>query len=223
MRRLLFSAVRRARRVVDFVLIEWPRGVPREAARTVWLEDVGFAHRNRRSYAPSPWRLLRRLLPVDAVSPDDVFADFGCGLGRVVLEAAEQYPFKRVVGVEIVPRFAAAADSLLRRNAGRLRASSWEIVNEDVARYRMPDDVTIAYFYDPFAGDLFDSVVEQLERSIERRPRRLRIVYLTPVESARLERVPGLVITRRGTTGVISTGARYDYVVAEVRALPSAP
>jgi SAM-dependent methyltransferase len=221
--RLLLSAVRRARRVAEIVLLERPRGVPREAARTVWLEDVGFAHENRRSYAPSPWRVLRRLLPVDTVSSGDVFADFGCGMGRVVLEAAEHYPFRRVVGVEIVPELAAAAALLMRRNAGRLRAPEWEIVNEDVARYPIPDDVTVAYFYDPFGGELFDSVIEQLEMSLERNPRRLRIVYLTPAELARLLRVPGLVITRRGTTGIISAGARYEYVVAEVRASHAAP
>ena len=206
--------------MADIVLIERARGVPREAAHVVRLEDVGFAHDERRSYAPSPWGFLRRVLPARAVTGDDVFVDFGCGMGRVVLEAAEHYPFKRVVGVEIVPHFADAAEALLRRNGPRLRASSWQILTADAAGYRVPDDVTVAYLYDPFAGTLFDSVLAQLRSSVERNPRRVTILYLTPSESARLSRVSGLVITRRGTTGLLTAGARYDYVVAELRGAP---
>jgi SAM-dependent methyltransferase len=220
LRRLLLSGVRRARRAADIVLIERRRGVPREAARTVWLDEVGLAHGDRRSYAPSPWGTLRRLLPVADVTADDVFADLGCGMGRIVLEAAERYPFKRVVGVEIVPRLAAAARSLLHRNADRLRSPSWEIVTADIAGYAIPDDVTVVYLYDPFVGALFDSVVRRLQQSVERHPRRLTILYLTPSEGTRLASMAGLVITRHGTTGLIHAGARYDYLVAELR--PSA-
>jgi SAM-dependent methyltransferase len=206
--------------VVEIVLVERPRGVPSEAARTIWLEDLGLAHEDRHSYAPVPWGLLRRLLPRSAITSDDVFLDLGCGMGRLLLEAAECYPFKRVVGVELVPRFAEAAESLLRRNAGRLRASGWEVVTADVADYRVPDDVTVAYLYDPVVGEAFDSVLEQLRRSVERRPRRVRILYITPEEVERLARVPGAMVTRRGTTAVFTMGARYRYVEAELRGEP---
>ena len=121
------------------------------------------------------------------------------------------------MGVELVPRLADAADSLLRRNAGRLRASGWEIVNADAAHYRVPDDVTVTYLYNPFVGETFDSVLEQLRRSVERRPRNVRILYVTPTEVERLARVPGVVVTRRGTTAVITAGVRYEYVLAELR------
>jgi SAM-dependent methyltransferase len=213
-RRLIPGAARRVRRALDIVFIERPRGVPREAGRIVWLEDVGLAHDERRSYAPSPWGLLRRALPPSGVTSDDVFVDFGCGMGRVVLEAAEHYAFARVVGVELVPRFAEAAETLMRRNEHRLRATRWEIVNADVADYTVPDDVTVAYFHDPFTGPLFDSVVAQLRRSVERQPRRVRIVYLTPTE---LASTSGLAVVKRGATGFIQAGARYEYVVAELR------
>jgi SAM-dependent methyltransferase len=205
---------------VEIVFVERPRGVPREAARTIWLEDLGLAHEERHSYAPAPWGLLGRLLPPNTITDDDVFVDFGCGMGRLLLEAAERYPFKRVEGVELVPPFADAARSLLRRNASRLGASRWEVVNADVADYRVPDDVTVAYLYNPVVGEVFDSVLEQLRRSVERRPRRIRILYITPEEVDRLVRVPGVVLKRRGTTRLLTTGNRYDFVVAELRAAP---
>ena len=137
-------------------------------------------------------------------------------MGRVVLEAAERYAFRRVVGVELVPEFARAAEALLRRNAARLRASGWEIVVADAAGYRVPDDVTVVYLYDPFTGGLFDAVVDELGRSLARRPRRLRILYLAPTESSRLERLPGLAVTTRGTTNPLRRGTLHVYQLAEV-------
>jgi SAM-dependent methyltransferase len=205
---------------VEILLVERPRGVPREAARTIWLEDLGLAHEERHSYAPAPWGLLGRLLPRDEVTSDDVFIDLGSGMGRLLLEAAERYPFKRVVGVELVPHFTDAAESLLRRNAGRMRASAWEVVTADVADYRVPDDVTIVYLYNPVVGELFGAVLAELRRSFERRPRRIRILYITPDELERLAHVPGLVVTKRATTFMITMGARYRYVVAELRGEP---
>jgi len=214
---LFLGAMRRARRVVEIVLVERPRGVPREAAGTIWLEDLGLAHEERHSYAPAPWGLLRRLLPPSAITADDVFIDYGCGMGRLLLEAAERYPFKRVVGVELVPQFVNAAEALLRRNAGRLRASGWEVVNADVADYRVPDDVTVVYLYNPVVGEAFGSLLEQLLRSFERRPRRILILYITPRELERLAAVPGVAVTKRGTTAIITRGMRFRYVVAELR------
>jgi SAM-dependent methyltransferase len=199
------------------VAIERPRGIPRETARRA---DVRLGREDRKPYAPSPWGFLRRAVPPESVTRDDVFVDLGCGMGRVLLEAAELYPFGRVVGVELVPRFAESAEELLRRNAGRLRAGAWEVVNADAAGYEVPDDVTVAYLYDPFAGTLFESVLARLAESVERRPRRLRIVYLTPAERDRLGLVPGLAVTRVGKTGLLTAGARHDYLVAELRGAP---
>jgi hypothetical protein len=93
-------------------------------------------------------------------------------------------------------------------------------VNADVADYRVPDDVTVAYLYNPVVGEVFESVLEQLRHSVERRPRRIRILYITPEEVERLTRVPGVVVTKRGTTAMITMGMRYRYVVAELRGEP---
>ena len=48
------------------------------------------------------WRQLRRALPPSSVCESDVFIDLGSGIGRAVLEVAAIYPFRRVIGVELV-------------------------------------------------------------------------------------------------------------------------
>src|SRR3954451_15212378 len=182
--------------------------------------DRDVAEEHHKAYAPSPPGLLRRLLPVDEVTRDDVFVDFGCGAGRVVMEAAERYPFRRVVGVEHSPELAAQARALLDGHTARLRTGAWEIVTADVVDYEVPDDITVAYLFDPFTGPVFDAVASKLEDSVQRRPRTLRIVYLVPTELARLERHAGLRRVRSGTARRWRTGGRFDYFVGDL--LPQA-
>jgi SAM-dependent methyltransferase len=148
----------------------------------VELAQLGLSSDHRLAYGPSEWLTLPRVLRRSEVSPEDVFIDFGCGKGRMVLEAALLYRFARVVGVELSPDLAAVARGNVERNRRRLRTPQVEIVVSDVLAYPIPDDVTIAFFFNPFTGPIFGHVVSGLLASVDRSPRRLRIVYSVPVE-----------------------------------------
>jgi hypothetical protein len=161
-------------------------GFQRDTAVTVPLERFGLAAPERVEYEPSPWFILARILPRSEVAAEDVFLDFGAGMGRAVFQAAKRYAFRRVIGVELVEQFARAARLNVERNLHRLRCRDVEIVSCDVLTYEVPDDVTIAYFNNPFRGDLFAAAVDRLLASVDRRPRRLRIIYRNPVEHDRL-------------------------------------
>src|SRR3954463_9073525 len=106
------------------------------------------------------------MLPVAEVSETDVFLDFGCGAGRVMLEAAERYPFSRLVGVEVAPELAQAARTLLRVNEKLVRGRPWEVVSADVLQFEVPDDVTVTYLFDPFTGPVFQGALAKLEASL---------------------------------------------------------
>jgi len=200
------------RRSAEVALVE--RRYRRVAA--LRSED-GTEHRDaehRKAYAPSPWRLLSHLLPVGDVGESDVFADFGCGKGRILLEATERYPFKRVIGIEVDPRLADAARELMVDNEARLNGRAWEVVITDVRNYAIPDDLTVAYFFDPFTGPVFEAVISSLEASVRRCPRRVRIVYLVPSEITSLH--ARVTPVRRGTAGWLRTGGRYEYFVGDL-------
>jgi SAM-dependent methyltransferase len=171
---------------------------------------------DRNAYAPSPWRLLSRILPAHELGDEDVFVDFGCGKGRILLEAAELYPIRRVIGVEVEPHLADAARQLLRQNQARLRAVDWEVLTTDVLDYEIPKEMTVAYLYDPFTGPIFDALLSRVEASVERFPRRVRIVYLTPWEMARLRQSGRIVSVRAGTTGWLTAGGRWQYFVGDL-------
>jgi SAM-dependent methyltransferase len=135
---------------------------------------------DRSLYWPSSWHVLPRALRYVGVSDRDTFVDFGCGKGRVVHQAARR-PFSRVIGVEISPALAEVARDGLAARSRQHQCGNVEIVVCDVADYRIPDDLTIGYFFHPFIGETFDAVIRNVVASIEHQPRRVWLIYVNPV------------------------------------------
>jgi hypothetical protein len=150
------------------------------------LDELNLASLHRVHYEPSPWLALRRVLPQREVGPDDVLIDLGSGKGRIVYQAAKRYDLARVIGVELSAELTAAARENLAGRDGELRCTNIERVTADALEYELPDDVTIIYLANPFAGPVFAAVVQQMLASQQRRPRTLRVVYFNPVEEQQL-------------------------------------
>ncbi|HKB50525.1 MAG TPA: class I SAM-dependent methyltransferase [Solirubrobacterales bacterium] len=148
-------------------------------------EDLGHTDERFLHYEPAGWRTLQQALPKRSVSAEDVFIDLGSGMGRTVLRAAE-YPFKRVIGVELSPALHAIAVENVERCRPRRRCGEVELVCADVLAFDFPDDVTVVFLYNPFRSEIFDEAMAALFRSVARNPRRVRILYRNPVEHRRL-------------------------------------
>lgn len=145
------------------------------------LEELGVAARGRLGYEGSHWVGVRRALRRLEVTSTDAFTDFGSGKGPAVLVAAG-FPFGRALGVEISDDLTRAARRNLERSRLRPRAGSVDFVTADVLRYEIPDDLSVVYLYNPFTGLVFARFIERLLRSLEQRPRRMRLVYNYPFE-----------------------------------------
>lgn len=152
----------------------------------VALRDVGLEDDQRHDFSGSPWGTLGRVLPKREVTRDDVFIDFGCGMGHVLLEAAS-YDFRRIVGIEIAPEFVDVARATIGRNRHRLRCQEIDLEIADAVDYEVPDDVTVAYFSNPFETPTARAVIDNLLASVARRPRRVRVVYFKPPPDLQLE------------------------------------
>jgi SAM-dependent methyltransferase len=146
------------------------------------LQELGLAHEDYVGYVPSPWWILQWLLPRSEVHPGDVFVEYGCGKGRVVLAAARQYKFARVIGVEISEELSATARALVLSKRRRLRSQYVDIVTSDAAAFEVPDDMTHAYLFHPFRGRTFQEVCANIIASLDRAPRTLRLFYVNPEE-----------------------------------------
>jgi SAM-dependent methyltransferase len=141
--------------------------------------EVAHYHPDRVWYQASGWSYLPRILPKREVAPSDVFVDIGSGKGRVLIQAS-RYPFARVIGVEISEELNAVAEANLGRQQSKRAAGSIELVTADATAWEVPDDLTVAYLYYPFVGDTFRKVIDNLVASLERAPRRLRLIYGLP-------------------------------------------
>ncbi len=153
--------------------------VDESVARSLGIDVEHFRSTQRSLGWSGTWRILRRL----SHTANDTFLDVGCGAGRVVCGAA-QFGFRRVVGIDIDPRMT----ELARRNAVRLRGRrcAIDIVQADATTFRIPDDVTILFLYNPVRGESLSATLRRLIESVDRAPRSVRIVYANPVEHDRI-------------------------------------
>lgn len=131
-------------------------------------------------YGPTTWLTLRRLLPARSIGPGDVFVDYGCGKGRTLAWVSSKSPARRVIGLERDPALCAIAVENIEHLRGRLRCEDVRVICTDAASWDVPDDVTVAYFCDPFRGAAFEGAFRKLQESLARSPRALRVVYVHP-------------------------------------------
>lgn len=172
------------------------KGAYQDTADRATKESLGIENPDSVYYTASPWWVLRWLLPRSDVRPSDVFVEFGCGKGRVVLDAASRYPFKRVVGVELSPDLSDVARGLVARGKP-FRCPNVMIETVDASEYSIPDDMTYAYFYNPFNGATFERVCANIVASLDRSPRPLRVIYVHPADHETLAATGRFRLVRR--------------------------
>jgi SAM-dependent methyltransferase len=180
-----------AKRVISRLLLERRFGL--ETSDVVELSELELADEARNNYIPSGWGTMKRIAQAREITPQDVFVDFGSGKGRMVFLAA-QYPFKRVIGIELATDLHKIAQANIEKNRKHLRCADVQLVNQDVLTFTIPDDMTFAYFFNPFTGDVFKHVIDGIGASLRRNPRRLTLVYTNPVMHEYLSAQSWLVV-----------------------------
>ena len=167
-----------------------------ETSEAVRLEQLGLARDGYHDYEPSGWRSFRRAMRGIRVGPEDAFLDIGCGKGRIVAQAAKR-PFGRVIGVELSDELAERARQLLENERQRRRCGAVEIVVADSTSWQLPDDVTIVYFYNALSGAGLKAMLDRIEESARRAPRRLTVLYVNPVNEQDVASHPAFELRRR--------------------------
>lgn len=171
------------RRTFGIVVLDRASGL--DTSRELDLQQVGLGHPDRVLYEPTGWIDLQRIFRALKPRPDDVFLDYGCGKGRVLVMAARR-SFARVIGVDISPELCEVARRNLESDRSRRRCGQVEVVAADVTEWDVPDDVTIVFMHNPFRGQVFEQAVAALLASLDRNPRRIRVIYRVPMEEQRL-------------------------------------
>jgi hypothetical protein len=142
--------------------------------------ELGINNPTGYQYGPGGWWDLEMALG-QKVSVNDIFIDFGSGKGRMVYLAARNYPFKKVIGVEITEKLNNIAKKNIEKNLRKLRCKNVQLVTSDVTNYVIPNDVTVVYVYDPFVPTVFVDLMKRLRTSLNLYPREMKIIYRNPV------------------------------------------
>jgi SAM-dependent methyltransferase len=148
-------------------------------------------------YEATDQAMFERMLGHLTIRRDQyVFVDLGAGKGRAVLLAALS-GFRRAIGVEFSHELAAAARANVDRVARRRRAAPIEILCEDAAGYRLPDEKLVCYLYNPFDASVLAKVVANIGDSLRACPRDLVLMYRNPKHRAVIDQAGffrGLVV-----------------------------
>ena len=161
---------------------EWRLGIHSEAI--IDLKELGIRNELFRPYVPTDYRSFQTILDVLEVrSCEDVFLDFGSGMGRVVIMAAK-YRFRKIYGVEIARQLNEIARQNVRRALPRLKCRDIELITANAREFVIPDEATVIYFFNPFSGEVLTDVLQNIRASLRRRPRALRLICKIPERSA---------------------------------------
>jgi SAM-dependent methyltransferase len=128
---------------------------------------------------------------------DFTFLDLGSGKGRTLLMASD-YPFRRIVGVELL----AALDRIAQENLRLYKSDSQkcftlESVCADATDFPLPEGPLLIYLFNPFPESGMRRLVANIEQNLRISPRAMYVLYHNPLleyalsESSVLRKVGG--------------------------------
>jgi hypothetical protein len=164
---------------------DWEHRVDTTSGSVGWQDRLlGVFHS---PYQPTDAALFQEMmdsLPID--SSQFTFIDIGSGKGRTLLMASE-YPFRRIVGVEIL----AGLDEVAQRNVAEYQGSTAgeriQAICMDAADYMFPEEPLVIYLFNPLPEPCLRKTLQRLEDSLTQTPHAAWIVYHNPLLETVLE------------------------------------
>ena len=100
-----------------------------------------------------------------------------------------------MVGIEYSRELQGLALENLAR-FGKRSTTPIESILADATEYVLRDDENVFYFFNPFEIDVMRGVIRQIKASIERKPRKIWVIYFDPLFTDPFEVELGLCRTR---------------------------
>jgi SAM-dependent methyltransferase len=162
---------------------DWEHRVNTTSAAVGWRERLlGVFHS---PYQPTESDLFHEML--DALRErshpdfhDFLFIDLGSGKGRTLLMASD-YPFRRIVGVELLPALhQAAQENLSQYRSESQKCLALESICADATEFPFPAEPTVLYLFNPFPESGLRRMIANLEQSLREHPRAVFVLYHNP-------------------------------------------
>ena len=187
---------RRRRRYGDMEY-DWDYHVNTTSGSVGWRERLLGVFLS--AYQPTELAAFQQMMaavPIDF--PEFTFVDLGSGKGRTLLMASE-YPFHRIIGVEILPELHRAAEQNIRHyKSPTQRCFQLDSICEDASDFLLPEEPLLLYLFNPLPLSALRKVIASLDASLQRKPRAVCIVYHNPILEQELRQVPWLRTSGHG-------------------------
>jgi SAM-dependent methyltransferase len=136
-------------------------------------------------YQASEPELFHEILHALPVSPEGfTFIDLGSGKGRTLLMASD-YPFARIVGVELLPELNQIAQkNITTYQSEQQKCFRLDSFPGDARDFEFPAKRTLLYLFNPFPEYVLRSVLQNLRTSIIARPREVYVIYHNVIHEA---------------------------------------
>ncbi len=110
-----------------------------------------------------------------------VFIDIGSGKGRALLLAAD-YPFKRIIGVELLPALhRMAEENIAKYQSESQKCFAIESVCADAREFSFPAEPMLLYLFNPLPETALRQMLANLESSLLEHPRPACVLYHNPL------------------------------------------
>jgi SAM-dependent methyltransferase len=163
---------------------DWDHRVNTTSAGVGWHNRLlGVFHSPYQPTEPDLFREMLEALKQQSHSDlrDFVFVDLGSGKGRTLLMASD-YPFRRIVGVELLPALhQAAQENLSRYRSESQKCFALESICADATEFPFPAEPMVLYLFNPFPESGLRRMMANLERSLREHPRALYVLYHNPL------------------------------------------
>ena len=159
---------------------DWEHRVNTTSGTVSWRARLlGVFHSPYQPTEPALFREMMASLPI--AFDTFTFVDIGSGKGRTLLMASE-YPFRKIVGVELIAELHCAAEENIRAyKSATQRCSQIEAVCGDACEFSFPAEPLVLYLFNPLPEAGLRRLVDNLEKSLAENPRAAYLLYHNPL------------------------------------------
>lgn len=159
---------------------DWDYRVDTTSATVGWRDRLlGHFHSAYQPTEPALFKEMMASLKIDF--REFTFIDVGSGKGRVLLMAAD-YPFRRILGIELLPSLnRVARENLNAYKSDSQRCFALETVCGDARKFIFPPEPILLYLFNPLPESALTEVMTNLDHSLQQFPRVVYLLYHNPL------------------------------------------
>jgi hypothetical protein len=177
-------------------------GVETSENENLYLESIQSSSKKYAvPYEPIQFEVFNEMMKqLDIDKESYVFIDLGSGKARSLMYAAE-FRFKKMIGVEFSSKLHDVAMRNVRAYMEKAnKHQSIELICGDAVDFEFPDDNIALFLYNPFYGEVMNSVIKNIITFIRNNKHDLVILYRNPVCDELFKEVDGLMLCKSNSS-----------------------